>query len=79
VESGPPGCSLTFDPIANLAGNDTVTVNYQLNATALSSGTSYQQVKLKITCSEGADYDFSAWFYCIAPTGRITTMLVSLA
>jgi hypothetical protein len=78
VVSGPPGCSLTFDPIGNLAGNDTVTVNYQLDATGLSAGTSYQMVKLKINCSEGADYDFIAWFYCVAPTGRITTSPGSL-
>lgn len=71
VLSAPPGCELTFSPVTNLPGNETVTMDYVINATGLTTGTGFEQVNLKINSNEGSDYKFNAAFKCKSPTAFI--------
>ena len=78
ILSLPPGCNVNFTPVPELQGNAYASINCSVNATEVSSGGLYEEVKLRLTSSEGTEYDFSAWFYCFANTGNLKLNPVTL-
>ncbi len=74
----PDGCSLSFNTVGSLPGNGTANLNFSLSGSVVSENRKYQKVALKITSSEGADYDFSAWYRCTSPAGYIISEPASL-
>jgi|GEM_PF-1610690 len=71
VISSPPGCNVNFVPLASVAGNSYATMGYSVNATEVTNGTLYEEVKLRLTSSEGTKFNFSAWFFCSATKGNL--------
>lgn len=71
VISKPAGCNVTFSPIPFLAGNSYATIAYTVEATQITNGTQYEEVKLKLNSAEGTSYKFSAWYYCSATHGNL--------
>jgi len=71
VLSSPPGCTMNFSPIGQLAGNAPATFNYTVSASTITSGASYQEVKLQLISDEGTKYRISAWFYSRATRGNL--------
>ncbi|MCF8364868.1 MAG: choice-of-anchor D domain-containing protein [Bacteroidales bacterium] len=71
VLSAPAGCNVNFLPVANMPGNSFSTISYSVDASVVTSGTLYEEVKLRLTSAEGTKFDFSAWFYCSATKGNL--------
>ncbi len=71
IDTAPPGCSLSFGQIGTLGGNETASLTYSLEATAVTENTDYVLVKLRLVSDEGADYAFNAWFYCRSVTAYL--------
>ena len=78
VISGPPGCQVTFTPIAALPGDAFATLSYTVHATEVTTGNLYQEVKLQLVSDEGTRYRFSAWFFSQATMGNLKLEPVSL-
>jgi len=71
ILSAPTGCNLSFTPVSSLPGGSFATINYTVEATEVTAGTQYEEVKLALTSAEGTIYEFSAWFFCRATTGNL--------
>ena len=81
VLSAPEGAEFTFTPMA-IAGLNDGYLEYTALGTVLTPGNAYQEVRLKVTCDQGAEALFTMWYYCeeargildISPTALNTTM-----
>ncbi|MBE0639477.1 MAG: hypothetical protein IH598_13250, partial [Bacteroidales bacterium] len=78
VVSAPPGCTVNFVPVPQLAGNSIAIMSYSVTATSVTSGNLYQEVKLQLTSAEGIKFRFSAWFYSQATRGNLKLDPVTL-
>jgi len=78
VISAPAGCSLSFNQIGTLAGNQTALIAYSLSGSEVSANGNYQKVIMKLSSSEGVEHGLSAWYLCTSPTGLITADPVTL-
>ncbi len=78
IVSAPPGIELSFESPGSLSGNATAEVGYTLQAFLPSSGAYFEEVKLKITSSEGAEFRFTALVYSRSPVGHIKSTPTSL-
>ncbi|MBR6929944.1 MAG: hypothetical protein IKH61_06905 [Bacteroidales bacterium] len=81
VLSAPTGCEFTFTPLT-VAGLSEGYLEYSALGTTKTQGNEYQQVRLRVTCDQGAEALFTIWFYCskaqgileVSPTALNTTM-----
>lgn len=81
VLSAPAGCEFTFTPLT-VAGLSEGYLEYSALGTTKTQGNEYQQVRLSVTCDQGAEALFTIWFYCskaqgvleVSPTALNTTM-----
>ena len=81
VISAPEGASFTFTP-TSVAGLTEGYIEYTALGTILTPGYTYQEVRLRATCDQGAEAIFTMWFYCeeargilnASPTAINTTM-----
>jgi hypothetical protein len=81
VLSAPSGCEFTFTPLT-VAGLSEGYLEYSALGTTKTQGNEYQQVRLSVTCDQGAEALFTIWFYCskaqgvleVSPTALNTTM-----
>jgi len=64
AENLPEGCSLTVEPIALLNGNETVEINYAVVGTVITASNDYLKVPIKLTCDEGVETSYTAYYYC---------------
>ena len=71
VKYSPPGCNLSFVPVANLPGNSYATMSYSVEATEVTAGNLYEEVELALVSDEGTEFEFSAWFFCSATMGNL--------
>ena len=86
VLSAPQGAEFTFTPMA-IAGLHVGYMAFTATGTILTEGNEYQEVRLKVTCDQGAEAIFTMWFYCeeargilnISPTALNTTMTRGLS
>ena len=86
VLSAPQGAEFTFTPMA-IAGLQDGYMAFTATGTILTEGNEYQEVRLKVTCDQGAEAIFTMWFYCeqargilnISPTALNTTMTRGLS
>ena len=70
VLSAPEGCSVVATP-KNLDGLEDDYLEFTVNGTTLTSGPYYEEVKVKATSDEGAETNFSIWFYCMQPRAAL--------
>ena len=57
------GCSVTAMPLS-LDGLDADYLIYTISGSTLTEGYNYEELKLKVTSAEGAETQFSVWYYC---------------
>ena len=75
------GCSVSAMPLS-LGGLDADYLIYTISGSTLTEGFNYEELKLKVTSAEGAETQFSVWYYCkparsaldIYPTSITTNM-----
>lgn len=68
--TAPTGCTVTSTPLS-LGGLDEQPLEFTVTGSTLSAGAYYEEVKLKAISGEGAETNFSIWFYCIAPRSAL--------
>lgn len=78
IVDSPPGCNVSFIPVASLPGNSYATLSYSVQATDVTEGTLYEEVILALTSDEGTRFEFSTWFYCSATMGNLKLLPVVL-
>lgn len=78
VLSAPEGCSISFLPLS-LGSLETDYLVYTVNGTELTQGNYYQEIQLQATTSNGAETNFSIWYYCMEPKGILNVAPNSIA
>lgn len=78
VLSAPEGCSISFMPLS-LGALETDYLVYTVNGTELTQGNYYQEIQLQATTSNGAEANFSIWYYCMEPKGILNVAPNSIA
>ena len=68
--SAPNGCEITFTSM-DLAGLTEGFLTYTALGTMVTQGNEYQEVRLKATCDQGAEAEFTIWFYCEEAWGAL--------
>lgn len=66
----PEGCSVSASPL-NLAGLGYNYLVYTISGSSVTQGNQYQELKLKASSAEGAETQFSVWYYCTTPRGNL--------
>lgn len=66
----PEGCSVSASPL-NLAGLGYNYLVYTITGSSVTVGNQYQELKLKASSAEGAETQFSVWYYCTTPRGNL--------
>ena len=64
------GCSWSASPVS-LSGLDEGYIVYTITGSELTEGNQYQELKLKATSAEGAEIQFSVWYYCKPARGNL--------
>ena len=64
------GCSWSASPVS-LGGLEEGYLVYTISGSELTEGNQYQELKLKATSAEGAEMQFSVWYYCKAARGNL--------
>ena len=62
--SGLPHADFTFGTIATLNGSATMQMPYTVTGTDLTSGSNWEEIKLRAVCDEGVSFNFNVYFYC---------------
>ncbi|RYF84797.1 MAG: carboxypeptidase regulatory-like domain-containing protein, partial [Chitinophagaceae bacterium] len=67
----PNGAVVSFDTLANLAGNATANFHYKVSGTALTGGSNYQVGVLQAVANEGNIQDQNFDYYCKAQNAQL--------
>jgi len=72
IVDAPEGLSLHFEAIGALPGSVTVDVGYSLTGSMVTESNEFEEVRLRLTSSEGVVHNFKAFYHCKTPAGYIT-------
>ena len=67
----PVGCKLTVRAVSSIAAGGQVEVSYTLKANAVTDGSDWLQVPLRITTTEGSTAEFTIYYYVRSLKGQL--------
>lgn len=73
VVSQPNNCDVTVNCPSSISANSTFEVEYTIDATSVSEGTSWQQIELNLTTAEGVSLPTTLYYYCKNKQGQLKT------
>jgi large repetitive protein len=71
VVSAPAGVRVNQTPVLQLNGNSTSVLNYNVTTTEVTPGRNYEEVRMRLTSSQGTIFRFSTWVYSQALKGNM--------
>lgn len=71
VVSKPDNCEVTINCPNMVNANSTFEVEYVIDATSVSEGSSWQQIELNLTASEGVSLPTTLYYYCRNKLGQL--------
>lgn len=71
VASKPDNCNVTVTCPNTVAANSTFEVEYVIDATSVSEGSSWQQIELNLTANEGVSLPTTLYYYCRNKQGQL--------
>lgn len=77
AENLPAGASITFDDLASIAAGGKADLEYTITGTE-PSGDDYDQVVIRVTSDEGADFSFTGYYYANTVKGRLKASVSSI-
>lgn len=73
VVSKPENCDVKVKCVSSVNANSTFNVEYEIFATSVSEGNSWQQIELNLTTSEGVSLPTTLYYYCRNKQGQLKT------
>ena len=74
--SAPENCNVTFEPIASIDANSTGILKYTITGSAPSEST--EQIKARVSTTEGAVMDMLIYYYCYSEKGELISEVPSI-
>ena len=71
VLSAPEHCNVSIQLQTEIAGGNNATLSYTLTNDAVTSGNDWEEIKLRVTTSEGASLDITLYHFCRSPKGKL--------
>lgn len=71
VLSAPEHCKVTTQLKPEIAGGNNAALSYTLTNDAVTSGNDWEEIKLRVTTSEGASIDITLYHFCRSPRGKL--------
>ena len=71
VLSAPEHCKVTTQLQSEIAGGNDATLSYTLINDEVTSGEDWEEIKLRVTASEGVSMDVTLYHFCRSPKGQL--------
>ena len=71
VLSAPEHCKVITQLQPEIAGGNNATLSYTLTNDAVTSGNDWEEIKLRVTTSEGVSMDITLYHFCRSPKGQL--------
>lgn len=78
VLSAPEHCKVTTQLQTEIAGGNHATLSYTLTNDEVSSGDDWEEIKLRVTTSEGASLDVTLYHFCRSPKGKLQASISAI-
>lgn len=74
----PVNCEVRFETPEKIIGGKTAIINYSLTGNEITDGNDWEDLKLKLSTSEGSTLDIDMYYFCRSPKGALEANINSI-